>query len=235
MVAAGLLIQPLWASGLSAREASRFAILPGADGFTLPDLGYAFNALLPSIDAMTMEIHHDKHHAGYVKNLNAAVTGSAFVGMSLEEIMAKVAATDTAVRNNGGGHYNHSLFWKAMSPTGGGMPEGKLAKAIDKSFGSFEEFKTQFSKAAGTVFGSGWAWLKSNPKGELSIISTPNQDNPLMVNIVQDAGYPILGLDVWEHAYYLNYQNKRADYIAAFFNVIDWKEASERYKAATSK
>jgi Fe-Mn family superoxide dismutase len=197
--------------------------------FELPDLPYAFDALEPHIDARTMEIHHDRHHAGYTNNLNNAIAGTDLEGKSIEEIIAHVAG-NTAVRNNGGGYYNHNLFWTVMSPSGGGAPSGALATAIDSSFGSFGEFKDAFSKAAATRFGSGWAWLIVAGGGQLAVTSTPNQDNPLM-DVAEVKGTPILGLDVWEHAYYLNYQNKRPDYIAAFWNVINWEEVAARFSS----
>ena len=198
--------------------------------FELPSLPYAFNALEPHIDARTMEIHHGKHHNGYVNNLNNAVAGTDLEGKSLEELM-KVAGSNTAVRNNGGGHYNHSLFWSILSPSGGGNPTGELAGAIDAKFVNFDEFKDLFSKAAATRFGSGWAWLIVTATGDLEIVSTANQDNPLM-DVAEIKGTPILGVDVWEHAYYLNYQNRRPDYISAFWNVINWEEVNKRYLAA---
>lgn len=199
--------------------------------FELPDLPYAFDALAPHIDAKTMEIHHDKHHGGYVTKLNAAVESSSQADMSLEELMKNVGSSSTAVRNNGGGHYNHSLFWKILSPSGGGTPSGELASAIDSAFGSFDAFKEDFTQAAGTRFGSGWAWLIVDSSGALKVTSTPNQDNPLM-DVAETHGTPILGLDVWEHAYYLNYQNKRPEYISAFWNVVNWDEVSKNYEAA---
>lgn len=199
-----------------------------AGAFTLPPLAFGFDALQPNIDAMTMEIHHDKHHAGYVRKLNAALEGSPLKGNTLDEIMAKLSVEDTGVRNNGGGHFNHSLFWSIMSPSGGGMPSGDLGDAINSSFGSFDTFKEEFSKAAATRFGSGWAWLNQGADGKLFVTSTPNQDNPLMKNLVDKSGNPLLGIDVWEHAYYLNYQNKRGDYISNFFNVIDWNAVAAR-------
>jgi Fe-Mn family superoxide dismutase len=198
--------------------------------FTLPALSYDFNALEPHIDARTMEIHHGKHHNAYVTNLNNALAGTPGAEKSLEELMASVSSYSMAVRNNGGGHYNHSLFWTIMSPNGGGNPTGPLADAIDKTFGSFADFKTQFSNAGATRFGSGWAWLSVDAAGKLFVSSTPNQDNPLM-DIAEQKGTPILGMDVWEHAYYLHYQNRRPDYISAFFNVIDWNAVSSRYNA----
>lgn len=195
--------------------------------FELPKLPYAYDALEPHIDARTMEIHHGKHHAGYTAKLNAAVDFSEFENKSIEEILA--GDLTPAIRNNGGGFYNHCLFWTVMSPNGGGQPSGQLADAINEAFGSFENFKDEFSKAAATQFGSGWAWLCSKD-GKLSVCSTPNQDNPLMKDGC--GGTPILGIDVWEHAYYLNYQNRRPDYINAFFNVVNWQEVERRYKDA---
>lgn len=194
--------------------------------FKLPALDYAYNALEPHIDARTMEIHHTKHHQGYVNNLNNAVAGTSLEGKSLEEILSNVSSASVAVRNNGGGHFNHSLFWKVLSPNGGGEPTGALKDALDSTFGSFENFKDEFSKAAATRFGSGWAWLVKTDSG-LVITSTPNQDNPLM-DVADVQGTPILGLDVWEHAYYLHYQNRRPDYINAFFNVVNWEEVATR-------
>jgi Fe-Mn family superoxide dismutase len=198
--------------------------------FQLPALPYALDALEPHIDARTMEIHHGKHHNAYVTNLNAAIAGTDLEGKSLEELM-KVAGSNTAVRNNGGGHWNHSLFWEIISPNGGGLPTGELAAAIDAKFGSFDAFKETFNKAATTRFGSGWAWLCIDTKKEICVCSSPNQDNPLM-DVSECPGTPILGLDVWEHAYYLHYQNRRPDYIAAFWNVVNWDAVSKRYAAA---
>ena len=198
--------------------------------FTLPNLPYAHNALEPHVDALTMEIHHGKHHQAYINNLNAAVEGTPMAGKSLEDLM-KNHSDVPAVRNNGGGHYNHSMFWTLMSPNGGGQPSGDLASDIATTFGSFDAFKEAFAKAAATRFGSGWAWLCVNAAGKLEICSTANQDNPLMPS-VGFAGTPILGLDVWEHAYYLKYQNRRPDYVSAFFNVINWAEVASRYAAA---
>ena len=195
--------------------------------FELPKLPYDYNALEPYIDARTMEIHHSKHHGGYTKKLNAAIEGTDLENLSIEEILKNVSKHSTAVRNNGGGFYNHKLFWQNMSPNGGGKPEGKLAEAIDRDFGSFDNFKETFNKAAAGRFGSGWAWLV-NQMGKLVITSTPNQDNPLM-DVAEVRGIPILGLDVWEHAYYLKYQNKRPDYIDAFWNVINWSDVAERF------
>lgn len=199
--------------------------------FELPQLPYAYDALEPHIDARTMEIHHTKHHNTYVTNLNNALEGNEeLLSKSVEEVIANLDAVPeaarTAVRNNGGGHANHSLFWTVMSPNGGGAPTGELADAITQKFGSFDAFKEEFAKAAATRFGSGWAWLAVN-NGQLEVTSTPNQDSPLM-----EGKTPILGLDVWEHAYYLNYQNRRPDYVGAFWNVVNWEEVSNRYNAA---
>ena len=196
--------------------------------FTLPKLSYAHDALEPNIDSKTMEIHHGKHHQGYTNNLNGAIEGTELEGKSIEDILATMDMSNSAVRNNGGGFYNNSLFWEVMSPEGGGLPTGELADAINESFGDFEKFKIAFSTAAKTRFGSGWAWLCVHQGGKLEVCSTPNQDNPLMPGVGCN-GTPILGLDVWEHAYYLNYQNKRPDYVNAFFNVINWGEVSRRY------
>ena len=199
--------------------------------FELPKLPYSYDALEPTFDAQTMEIHHTKHHQAYVTNLNAAIAGTAMENQSLEEIMHNIASAAPAVRNNGGGHWNHSLWWTILSPNGGGQPTGAVADAITKSFGSYDNFKTEFTKAATTRFGSGWAWLCKQTDGSLKICSTPNQDNPLMPD-AGCGGMPILGLDVWEHAYYLKYQNKRPDYIAAFFNLINWDEVNKRFADA---
>ena len=196
--------------------------------FELPKLPYDYNALEPHIDARTMEIHHGKHHNGYTNNLNNAIAGTDLEGKSIEEILTGLDLANGAVRNNGGGFYNHALFWSTMSPNGGGTPTGALAEAIDAAFGSFDAFKDAFSKAAATRFGSGWAWLCVHKGGKVEVCSTPNQDNPLMPEVGCE-GFPILGLDVWEHAYYLNYQNRRPDYIAAFFNVVDWAAVSALY------
>jgi len=198
--------------------------------FTLPALPYANNALEPHIDAKTMEIHHGKHHNAYVTNLNAAVAGKPEESLSIEEICKDISKYPTAVRNNGGGHYNHSLFWTIMGPNTGGAPTGALAEAINAAFGSFDEFKTKFAAAGATRFGSGWAWLIKDSAGKLQITSTPNQDNPLM-DVAEVKGTPLLGLDVWEHAYYLNYQNRRPDYIAAFWSVANWNEVAKRFAA----
>jgi Fe-Mn family superoxide dismutase len=198
--------------------------------FELPQLSYAHDALEPHIDAKTMEIHHGKHHQGYTNNLNAAIAGTEMEGKSIEDILGNLDMSNKAVRNNGGGFFNHSLFWSVMSPNGGGAPSGDLANAIDDAFGSFENFKEKFSSAAKTQFGSGWAWLCVHNGGKVEVCSAPNQDTSLMPG-VGCGGTPILGLDVWEHAYYLNYQNRRPDYVGAFFNVINWDEVSKRYMA----
>lgn len=196
--------------------------------FELPKLPYSFDALEPHIDARTMEIHHDKHHQGYTDNLNKAIAGTKLEGKSIEDILTNLDMENKAVRNNGGGYFNHNLFWEVMSPKGGGKPSGDLAKAIDSAYGSFDAFKEKFSDAAKTRFGSGWAWLCVHKGGKVEVCSTPNQDNPLMPN-TGCGGYPILGLDVWEHAYYLKYQNKRPDYVSAFWDVIDWDNVSASY------
>jgi len=199
--------------------------------FELPALPYAHDALEPHIDAKTMEIHHGKHHNAYVTNLNNAVAGTDAEGKSIEELMSSIGSLPPAVRNNGGGHFNHSLFWSVMGPNGGGAPSGDLGGAIDSTFGSFDAFKAEFAKAGATRFGSGWAWLCVDASGALFVTSSPNQDNPTM-DIAEKQGTPILGLDVWEHAYYLNYQNRRPDYIAAFWNVVDWDAVAARYADA---
>ena len=196
--------------------------------FELPKLPYAYDALEPHIDARTMEIHHGKHHNGYTTNLNNAIAGTDLEGQTIESILTSLDANNGAVRNNGGGFYNHRLFWNVMSPNGGGTPTGALADAINTAFSSFDGFKDAFAKAAATRFGSGWAWLCVHKGGAIEVCSTANQDNPLMPGI-GCGGFPILGIDVWEHAYYLNYQNRRPDYIQAFFNVVDWKKVSEMY------
>lgn len=198
--------------------------------FELPKLPYAYDALEPHIDARTMEIHHTKHHNGYTTKLNGAIAGTNLEGKGILDILANLDMSNGAVRNNGGGFYNHSLFWEVMSPNGGGTPSGNLAAAIDDAFGSFDAFKEKFSAAAGTRFGSGWAWLCVYKGGKVDVCSTPNQDNPIMPE-TGCGGHPILGLDVWEHAYYLNYQNRRPDYVEAFFNVINWDKVSENYEA----
>jgi Fe-Mn family superoxide dismutase len=198
--------------------------------FELPKLGYAYDALEPNIDAITMEIHHSKHHNGYTTKLNGAIAGTDLEGKSIEDILNTLDMSNGAVRNNGGGFYNHSLFWTVMNPDNKGELSGDLKNAIIEAFGSFDAFKDTFSNAAATQFGSGWAWLCVLPGGKVEVCSTPNQDNPLMPGVTC-GGTPILGLDVWEHAYYLNYQNRRPDYINAFFNVINWNEVASRYEA----
>lgn len=198
--------------------------------FELPALPYAPDALEPHIDARTMEIHHGKHHQGYTTKLNAAIAGTELENQSIEAILKGLDMSNGAVRNNGGGYYNHCLFWEVLSPNGGGLPAGDLASAIDASFGSFDAFKEAFSKAAATQFGSGWAWLCVQTGGKLEVCGTPNQDNPLMSGVGCE-GTPILGIDVWEHAYYLNYQNRRPDYIEAFFSLIHWEEVAKRFEA----
>jgi Fe-Mn family superoxide dismutase len=198
--------------------------------FELPALPYATNALEPHIDSRTMEIHHGKHHLAYVTNLNNAIAGTDAENKSIEEICRNISQYPVPVRNNGGGHFNHSLFWTVLSPKGGGTPSGKLSDEINSAFGSFDKFKEEFNKAATTRFGSGWAWLCVSD-GKLKVCSTPNQDNPLM-DIAETKGTPILGLDVWEHAYYLNYQNRRPDYINAFWNVVNWEEVTKRFENA---
>ncbi|SHI65717.1 superoxide dismutase, Fe-Mn family [Mesonia phycicola] len=196
--------------------------------FEQPKLQYAFDALEPSIDKETMEIHYGKHHAGYTSKLNAAIEGTDLEGKNIENILMNLDKTNAAVRNNGGGFFNHNLFWESLSPNGGGKPSGDLEQAIEDAYGSFDAFKEAFSKAAAGQFGSGWAWLCVHEGGKVEICSTPNQDNPLMPGI-GCGGTPILGLDVWEHAYYLKYQNKRPEYIDAFFNVVDWEEVASKY------
>jgi Fe-Mn family superoxide dismutase len=199
--------------------------------FELPALAYATDALEPHIDKMTMEIHHGKHHQAYVDNVNKALAGTEGENLKIEDLMKSISKYPMAVRNNGGGHFNHTLYWSVMSPNGGGTPSGDLAKAIDASFGSFDEFKKKFAEAGMTRFGSGWSWLSVSSDGKLQVSSTPNQDNPLM-DIAEVKGTPILGMDVWEHAYYLKYQNKRADYVAAFMNVVNWNAVADRFAKA---
>ena len=196
--------------------------------FTLPALPYAHDALEPHIDTLTMQIHHGKHHQAYVDNLNKAIAGTENESKSLEELVENAGTISPAVRNNGGGHWNHTFFWNSLSPKGGGAPSGKLADAINEAFGSFDEFKTKFAAAGTGRFGSGWVWLIIKKDGKLDISSTPNQDNPLM-DVAETKGVPLLGVDVWEHAYYLKYQNKRPDYLAAIWNVVDWNRVAERY------
>ena len=201
--------------------------------FTLPDLGYAFDALEPNIDAKTMEIHHDKHHKAYVDNLNKATEGNSLSNADLEDLMKNISKYDKVVRNNGGGHYNHSMFWRLIAPGGSNTPSSKLSNLINEAFGSFDNFKDVFSKAATGRFGSGWAWLCQGDDGTLHVGSTANQDNPLMDVDTDCKGNPILGLDVWEHAYYLNYQNRRPDYMSAWWNVINWDEVNRRFAEAS--
>lgn len=195
--------------------------------FQLPDLSYDYNALEPHIDARTMEIHHSKHHAAYTANFNKAVEEGGLEGQTAEEIFAKISSYAPAVRNNGGGFYNHNIYWSVMGPNGGGAPSGALLEGINSAFGSFDEFKNLFGTAAATRFGSGWAWLVKQADGSLAVSSTPNQDNPLM-DVAEIKGTPLLNIDVWEHAYYLNYQNRRPDYIKAFWNVIDWEKVAAK-------
>lgn len=204
-----------------------------ASEFELPELPYPADALQPHIDRQTMQIHHGKHHAGYVRKLNAALEGSDYSGMSLEEIIKNVKPEDLAVRRNGGGHYNHSMYWRIMNPDGGGTPSGDLADAINAEFGSYDQFKQTFSDAAGGRFGSGWAWLSVKNDGKLMVSSTANQDNPLMAKIAEETGSPIMGIDVWEHAYYLKYQNERGSYVESWFNLINWPEVAANFKRAT--
>jgi Fe-Mn family superoxide dismutase len=199
--------------------------------FALPELGYAYDALEPHIDAATMQIHHSKHHQAYVDNLNKAIAAAKIENITLNDLMKNVSSYPVAIRNNGGGHYNHSLFWKLMQPGGSKNPEGPLAAAINQTFGSFENFKNTFSDAAKSVFGSGWAWLIKTADGKLAITTTPNQDNPLM-DVAATKGWPIIALDVWEHAYYLHYQNKRVDYITAWWNVVNWNVAQQQFLSA---
>ncbi len=230
ITATGLAITPFYYScnPTSSEEGDSTPEIRQGD-FELPALPFAVEALAPDIDQRTMEIHHGKHHAGYVKKLNAAVAGTAYATMSLLDIIKTVKPDETAVRNNGGGHFNHTLFWKCLTP-GGSKPGALVEEKISKAFGSFDQFKEQFAAAAKGRFGSGWAWLNVDGQGDLFISSTPNQDNPLMANVVEKVGTPVLGIDVWEHAYYLNYQNKRGDYIQNFFNVINWNTVEENLK-----
>jgi Fe-Mn family superoxide dismutase len=232
-------VAPLLDACKTKAEATPMPIIPPpklrrTKPFELPPLGYETSALEPNIDKTTMEIHHGKHHAAYVNNLNDAVKNTVFAEYELEDIVARVTTSDAdkKIRNNAGGHWNHSFFWQTMSPKGGGMPQGSLATAINDTFGSFDKFKEQFSGAAKDVFGSGWAWLSVGKDKKLFISSTPNQDNPLMLQIAKQTGTPILGIDVWEHAYYLKNQNRRADYIGSFYNVINWTEVGVRYQKA---
>ncbi|WP_291722472.1 superoxide dismutase [Bernardetia sp.] len=237
----GIILNPLSACDSSNKDTSKVnadstavatenGLFTLKSPFELPALPYEFAALAPNIDKQTMEIHHGKHHHGYVNKLNAAIEGTKFSTQNLREILESIGDNDTAVRNNGGGHYNHSLFWESLSPKNQ-VPTENLKSALEKDFGSYEAFKKAFTEEAKGVFGSGWAWLCKAGDGKLFITSTPNQDNPLMKNLVDETGTPILGLDVWEHAYYLNYQNKRGDYIENFYKVINWEKVEERFKA----
>ena len=238
LAGAGLLVSPFLScsdSGAPATSPETPATKPGFVPFELPALGFGFADLEPNIDAMTMEIHHGKHHAGYVSKLNAALEAQTDLhGMDIAQLMESIEPGNTDVRNNGGGHYNHSLFWKVIAPGGAAAPTGKLADAIQSAFGSYEVFKQQFADAATKRFGSGWAWLSVNNEGKLFVSSTPNQDNPHMYKVVEEPGLPILGIDVWEHAYYLNYQNRRGDYISAFSSLINWNEVEKRYDEITA-
>ncbi len=226
-------IKALVASTLTFKLSNLFASLPVQfDGmFTLPPLPYTFDALEPHIDKLTMEIHHDRHHKGYVDNLNKAVAGTEMEKMVIEDLLRNVSNYSTAIRNNGGGHWNHAFFWQILSPNTSGTPSGQLTDAITINFGNFDNMKAEFGKAAAGRFGSGWVWLIVTPDKKLKITSTANQDNPLM-DVATDKGTPILGLDVWEHAYYLKYQNKRADYVTAFWNVVNWNEVNKHFTAA---
>lgn len=226
-------IKTFIASAFAFKLGDVFASAPVSfDGMhTLAPLPYANDALEPHIDKMTMEIHHDRHHKAYVDNLNKAIAGTDMEKLSIDQLLSNISKYPVAVRNNGGGHWNHTFFWQIMAPNAGGMPTGKLSDAITATFGGFDKMKEEFGKAATTRFGSGWAWLIVTPDKKLKIVSTANQDNPLM-DVVTDKGTPILALDVWEHAYYLKYQNKRADYVTAFWNVVNWKKVSENFEAA---
>jgi superoxide dismutase, Fe-Mn family len=236
ILGAGALVAPMLActtnKAVAAETAAAQIVSPVE--FTLPALGYANNALEPAIDSLTMEIHHGKHHQAYVTNLNKAVAGATgkYDGMSIQQLCAAIGKEDTALRNQGGGHYNHSCFWNWIKPGGAKEPSAEVAAAIQVAFGNMDEFKKQFSEAAKTRFGSGWAWLSIGSDKKLFVSSTPNQDNPLMGNIVDKPGKPVLGIDVWEHAYYLNYQNKRPDYITAFMGIINWTEVQMMYVEA---
>jgi Fe-Mn family superoxide dismutase len=226
VLSVGAMVAPM--AACQSKDAAKAA---APEGFVLPDLPYATDALSQYIDQQTMEIHHGKHHAGYVRKLNAALEGHAMKGKDLAEIVAKVTADDAGVRNNGGGHYNHSLFWKVMTPGGGQNPSGVLGDAINSTFGSYEAFQEAFGNAAATRFGSGWAWLSVDANGKLFVSSTPNQDNPMMAQIVEQSGTPILGIDVWEHAYYLKYQNRRKEYIGNFMKIINWEQVAANLAA----
>jgi Fe-Mn family superoxide dismutase len=230
VLSTGLVLSPLLSCATNAIVVPSAAPLPGPTGFELPALGYAYNALEPHIDAQTMEIHHTKHHAAYVTNLNKAITDKReFAGKSIEQLCAEASAENAAVRNNGGGHYNHSKFWKWIAPGGNKTPNETLLNAINAAFGSYEEFTKQFSDAAKSRFGSGWAWLCVGADKKLFVTSTPNQDNPLMLKLTDKPGTPILGLDVWEHAYYLKYHNKRPDYVSAFWSIVNWTNVEQDF------
>ncbi|MCS7037727.1 MAG: superoxide dismutase [Saprospiraceae bacterium] len=240
-LAAGAALSPLLKACDPAKKANgnKTAVIPPpklrrTGPFTLPPLPYPSDALEPYIDRQTMEIHHGKHHGGYVNNLNDAVVGTVYADYELDDILARITAADAdrKIRNNAGGHWNHTFFWQIMKPGGAPLPEGQFATALNAAFGSFDKFKTAFSDTAKSVFGSGWAWLCVGKDKSLFISTTPNQDNPLMMQIVSKTGTPIFGLDVWEHAYYLKYQNRRPDYISAFFNVVNWEEVANRYNRA---
>jgi Fe-Mn family superoxide dismutase len=235
ILGAGIALSPVLAYG--SANGPQPEVVPGSgpeNPFSLPELGYATNALEPAIDALTMQIHHDKHHAAYVEKLNTAMNGKPYrgTGVNIETILPIIVAEDSAIRNNAGGHYNHSMLWKWMKPGGAKVPPADLANAIKTTFTSLDEFKKQFAEAAKSRFGSGWAWLSVGDDKKLFISSTPDQDNPLMEKLVDQPGTPILGIDVWEHAYYLKYQNKRPDYITAFMGIINWDEVNEGYKKA---
>ena len=233
---AGLVLTPwMGCEPKDAQSGSTAMTTFGPESFKLPELGFSLDALSPSIDALTMEIHHGKHHAGYVRKLNAALDGLTLANDgSLESLLQGVSAEDAALRNNGGGHYNHTLYWEVLRPGGPDAPEGALAELILRDLGGVESFAEAFAKAGATQFGSGWAWLMVNGEGKLEVSSTPNQDNPLMTQCVAQTGTPILGMDVWEHAYYLNYQNRRKDYIQAFLHLVNWSAVSERLERAIS-
>ncbi len=238
VLGAGILVAPAVASSCmnssAAQGATASLVTANSEGkFTQPELGYAFDALEPHIDAMTMEVHYGKHHAGYTKKFNAALEHENLHSTDIYRIFENVSNYGAGVRNNGGGYFNHNLYWKFMSPEGGGAPTGKLAEAIDETFGSFEEFKALFSATAATQFGSGWGWLLLDKEGKLQVTSTPNQDNPLM-DVTEVQGTPLLNVDVWEHAYYLNYQNMRKSYLEAYWNVVDWAFVGALYEEALS-
>lgn len=230
LASGALLLDPL--SACTGPKSGLLNVRPGTEGFVLPPLPFVHNALEPHIDALTMEIHHGKHHAAYVKKLNESLQGTPFTTLPLETLMSEITSAHTGLRNNGGGHYNHTLFWTILSAQTGLQPAGELAKAIDASFGSLNGLKEELGKAAMTVFGSGWAWLSIGKDGKLFVSSTPNQDNPLMTKLVEKPGTPILGLDVWEHAYYLKYQNRRKEYVDAFMNIVNWPQVSKYYEEA---